>query len=577
MMQQLEDILFHFHFIHPHWFWGLISVVLILALVILANRENNKWQKRIAPHLRSTMFLKGSKRALWLPIAAFILACGALLIALAGPTWKMKDIPQGKASAVMLIAMDNSHSMLADDISPNRLERVKLKIQDLLDANPETDVGLFAYAGTPHIVVPFCNDYGIIKHHIESLNPRMMPVRGSNIPLAIHLADSLLKRYEAPSTLVLFTDNLSPNDANTIEQFSDNSIHQVWILPLGTEKGGQMPGFNRQKVLKDKQGAVRLARVDQAVFNRLNNHPKINVQPLTLDKSDMEQLAQEVRRNKSFTLSDELDDEEWDNKGWWLILPALLLILSWFRKGWSLFWLWTGVLIIQSCTPDQKHADWWYNADYKAQYLMQDSAFTEAAETFESLPHKAMAYFKAGNYDAALEIYSLDSTFNGQYNKALTLVRLGRFDEARQTFEKVIELNPNDDLVKESLHELDQRIKANDSLNRQNQPLKELETKKEEPLEERKAKGKDEELTSDTEVDELPKDGKRVTDEMETGISKAEELEKPEDAPQEEGRQEDAKNVMLKKISADPAEFLRRRFKFQHEKYYKDVKETNDI
>ena len=74
-----------------------------------------------------------------------------------------------------------------------------------------------------------------------------------------------------------------------------------------------------------------------------------------------------------------------------------------------------------------------------------------------------------------------------------------------------------------------------------------------------------------------PKMGKRVTDEMETDISKAEELEKPEDAPQEEGRREDAKNVMLKKISADPAEFLRRRFKFQHEKYYKDVKETNDI
>ena len=88
-------------------------------------------------------------------------------------------------------------------------------------------------------------------------------------------------------------------------------------------------------------------------------------------------------------------------------------------------------------------------------------------------------------------------------------------------------------------------------------------------LNEREAKGEDEELTSDTEVQELPKDGDRITDEVESGMRKAEEMERPpEDFQPQQG--EAAQNVLLREISADPSEFLKRRFQYQYEKYYKD-------
>ena len=92
---------------------------------------------------------------------------------------------------------------------------------------------------------------------------------------------------------------------------------------------------------------------------------------------------------------------------------------------------------------------------------------------------------------------------------------------------------------------------------------------------ETQAKGEDEELTSDTEVDELPETGDRVTDIQETGIRKAEELERPPE-DYDAGTQQDAQQVLLRKASADPSEFLRRRFRLQRERLFSDVKEGGE-
>lgn len=579
-MLDQKHIIDNLHFISPNFLWAFVPVCIILILVLIANKENNKWQKLIAPHLRKYLFKQGSKNAFWMPIIAFFLGCCFITIALAGPTWKMKDIPRGKAAAALLIGLDLSHSMLADDISPNRLERAKLKINDLLKANPETDIGLFVFAGTPHIVVPFCNDYSIINHHIENLHPAMMPIKGSNINLAIQLADSLMHKKEAPSTLLLFIDNISSEDALQIEQFTKKSIHNITIIPTATSNGGSMPSFrNKNAKLKTPNGINRITKPDLNIFKQLNSNEKINVIPLTLDSSDMKSVAEEVRKNKAFTLNEKMDDEDWDNKGWFLIFPSLLIILSWFRKGWSLFWVFIGIIQLHSCSPSDKNANLWYTNNYIAQHLASEENYENAAETFESLPHKGTAYYKAGNYDAALEVFSYDSTATGHYNKGVTLMQMGRLEEAGNAFREAISLNPSMEKAKRNLSHNERMILERDSIASKMGNSISLDKKKnkEEPLQEIKAKSKDEELTSDTEADELPKDGKRVTDEQETGISKAEELERPEEIDLDDMTQKDATNIMLRKISSDPSEFLRRRFKFQVEKHYPDVREVSDI
>ena len=81
-----------------------------------------------------------------------------MIIGMAGPTWKKKEIPGQKIQAVVLIALDLSKSMMTKDIQPNRIERAKFKINDFLDANPRARAGLIAFAGTAHPVLPFTSD-----------------------------------------------------------------------------------------------------------------------------------------------------------------------------------------------------------------------------------------------------------------------------------------------------------------------------------------------------------------------------------------------------------------------------------
>ena len=168
----------------------------------------------------------------------------------------------------------------------------------------------------------------------------------------------------------------------------------------------------------------------------------------------------------------------------------------------------------------------------------------------------------------------MDSSAAGKYNLGLSLTELGRFDEAIASFEAAKEKDP-------SLPELDRAIEQITQLSNEVDSIKRFEPEKAKetvpdtdqgPLNERQAKSKDEQLTSDTEVDELPESGNRVTDEIETDVRKAEELERPPE-DQQFGKQQQAQNVLLKKISADPAEFLRRRFRYQKEKYFKEMTE----
>ncbi|TAJ15500.1 VWA domain-containing protein [Marinilabiliaceae bacterium JC017] len=567
-----------FHFIREEWLWAFIPLLMILLLVILSNRDKTKWKVLIASHLRPYLFTQSSKTSTVLPALAFLMAGSLLICAMAGPTWKKVEVPGGKASAVLLIGLDLSQSMLTADVQPTRLERAKLKIYDLLEKKPGTRIGLFAYAGTAHPVVPLCSDYNLVKHHAESLHPAIMPIRGTNMNYALNLADTILSRYDAPSTLLLVTDEINPTEAGMLQAFTQNTIHKINILQVSTATGGEVPGFRRGSVLQDKTGKTVYSAPDVNVFKGLNQNEKISVYPMTLDKSDVEQIASEVRKFRDFRLDDETSDEMWQDMGWYLLVPALLLSLLWFRKGWMIHWCWIGtVLSFSSCSPDSPQSGWWYTNDYLGQHFYKSDRFEDAADRFGSLPHKGVAYYKAGNYEAAVAVFALDSSDAGHYNRGLALTHMGRFEEASEAFTLALESNPDLEVARKSLVQSEQLIRQRDSVSQlMGETTKMKEPDKKTPLKERKASGKDEELTSGTEVDELPDHGDRVTDEVETNITKAEEMEHPEEM-QQQGQQKEAQNIMLRKISADPGEFLRRRFKFQKEKYYEDVTEGEEV
>jgi Ca-activated chloride channel family protein len=532
----------------------------------------------IAPALQPFMFTKEKQSSLTFPLLAFVLIASIGIIALTGPSWEKVEVPGAKSEAVLMIAVDCSLSMMAEDIQPNRLERAKFKIRDLLDANPGSRVSLYAYSGTAHTVVPICSDYRLITHHLESLSPGIMPVQGTNLALLIEMADSTLKKVEAPSTLLLVTDAIDESQLELLESFVNNSKHSIEILAMATQQGAQVPKNAQKQPITDANGNIVISRLNPDLLFKLQENKKINVNTLTLDSSDMELIANTVRKSINYQADDEESEEQWKDMGFVLVILLVLLMPFWFRKGWMIQYAWIPLLfLMSSCGSDKSWNDLWYTKNYQGQKLSNSENFEEAGNTFESSLHKGVAYYKAGNFDAAAQAFEKDSSANSLYNLGLAYTELGRYEVALKAIELAVEKDPENPDFQKALNETNKTIGIVDSLQNEAGPIElpEKEEEKKEKLEERRAKGKDEELSSDTEVDELPEDGKRVTDEIETDQRKAEEMEEvPDDF--EAGSGQTPQNILLRGISADPGEFLKRRFKFQQKKYHSDLTDMNE-
>ncbi|MCG8579334.1 MAG: VWA domain-containing protein [Bacteroidales bacterium] len=566
-----------FHFIRPQWLWLFLPLTLVIIIVLFGNRSKNKWQQIIAPKLRPYMIAKGSRMSLAGPLLVSFIIGSLMIIAASGPTWKMREVPGAKSETILLIALDLSPSMLVEDVSPNRLERAKFKIRDLLDANPGSKVGLMAYAGTAHPVVTPNRDYKLISYQLESLQPNVMPLGGTRLDNALSIADSIFSRTEAPCTLLLLTDEVSTEQAGQIKAFVSNSSNSVELMPMATPQGGRIPG-NRRGTYARQDGQFVISKLNTQVLFELQKHPSVNVNSLTLDKEDVSLIAEKVRKNLVFQQNDEDSEEDWQEMGFVLLWPALILFAFWFRKGWMIQWC-LAIVLLSSCqTSVESWDDLWYTKDYQAQKAYNDTKYELAAENFKALQNKGAAYYKAGNYEAAIELFKQDSSAISMYNLGLAYAANGQMDMAQEALLLANHLEPSNTTISEGLKQNSERMRQVDSLRSVN-PDEAIELKdKEEPkgeLNERTAKGKDEELTSDTEVDELPQEGDRITDEVETDMRKAEELERPpEDFQPQAG--ESPQNILLREISADPSEFLRRRFKHQYEKYYSNEKQPNE-
>ncbi len=545
-----------------------VPLAVIAALLVLSNREQSKWKNIIAESLRPYMFSRGNPAAIILPLALLLVALSCMILALAGPTWKKRSMPAEKIPAVVLISLDLSKSMLATDIQPSRLERAKMKIADFLDANPRARTGLIAFAGTPHTVLPYTADYKIIKHHAQSLHNWAMPVQGTNMALMLSLADSMLARITAPSTILLMTDVIDDSEAVLLNDFANSSIHRFEILLFSTPGSAPVPG---KKNITSVQS--------EGTLSNLKQNSKINISTITLDKSDVEGIAKRISDMLMFEKDEGKDMEDWDDMGWLLLIPALLITLLWFRKGWVVQWCWLPLALVSlaSCSVEGRHASWWYTPDYRAEKLYEQGRYDEAAELFEDDAHRAAACFKKGDYQATAELLAYDTTATGRYNYGLALAKLGFYDDAIDAFSAAAsedaslreKASKNIDATKLMKDQASSVLRFHPHGSSIDSILKKTEKGK---LKERKPQSKDEELSSDTEVKKMPTKGDRASDEVASDIHRGKEQKFPPKDFKMEKQEPIETQILMQKTNADPGEFLHRRFEIQKQKYYPNVK-----
>ena len=438
-------------FLRPQWLWGFVPIASIGLMFLLSYRRKEEWKKSISRLLLPYISIPGTRQQFLWPRVGIILLLSLMTLALAGPTWEEQEQSGDRSEAALVLLLDLSRSMRAEDIQPNRLDRARLKIKDLFASQPGIRTALVAYAATAHTVVPFTKDYRVLEQQMDALRPDIMPMQGTNLQEALALADSLLLRVEAPSTILLVTDGIRKEDVPFIRETSGNSRLEIMIL--GTPGGAVIP--EGKGVLTDSSGEPVVAGFDPSVLTELGALPGVHIVTVTLDESDVRILAMHIRQHLEFVSDPELAEAQWKDAGYWLLVPLVLISFLWFRKGWMVHWSWLliALMLLPACSEngDYSLADLFRSKDQQGKNLLQKQEVEAAAERFESAQWKGYAWAEAGELEKAMKAYSRETNAPGFYNLGVIYARMGDAEAARAAFSAALELDPDLKLAEENL------------------------------------------------------------------------------------------------------------------------------
>ncbi|PYK74227.1 MAG: hypothetical protein DME39_07965 [Verrucomicrobia bacterium] len=252
----------------PEWLWGLLLIPLLVALFVSAERRGfRRLQEfvsaRLLPQLAGTVDRPRRMTRFVLQLLGLSLA----IISLAQPRWDYTFEDVKRKGLDLLIAVDTSRSMLSNDVQPNRLERVKLAVQDLINGLQGDRVGLIAFAGRAFLQAPLTIDYDAVVEAINDLDTKSIPEGGTNISSAIALAmQSFGKSATGNRALIIFTDGeeLSGDAAKLAKEAADAGV-RIFTVGVGTPQGSLIPitgDDGETSFVKDSAGQVVKSKLD---------------------------------------------------------------------------------------------------------------------------------------------------------------------------------------------------------------------------------------------------------------------------------------------------------------------------
>ena len=441
LIQKLSlNTLDQFHFLRPWWGLVLIPFLLLLVFQYRAQRPDKQWSSIIAPHILEALRLKKSRYAWFNPILLYGCIFVIFTLLVMGPTWVQQPSPFIKDEAGLVIVLDVSDSMLSNDIQPSRLARAKHKIQDLLTLREGSKAALIVYAGSAHSVLPLTSDSDILISYLDAVKPSMMPLDGKFPEKALPLIQQQLANLPIPGSIVLITDGLGSNSAKAFKGYFSEHQHQLLILGVGEQADSSDTSSHAYPEL-DIKGLTRLANDNRGFYITI-----------TVDDADINKIH---RRIENYFVA--VDDENipWLDFGYYLLFPGMLILLIWFRKGWTLQWGFAiGLFLFGVSTSDTVHANnedfslqqtfisWWLTPDQLGRLYFDKGNYLEAAKHFEEPMWKGLSFYMAEQFSLAAEYFSRIDDDEGLFNRANALAHAKDYLAAVRLYEYIIKQNP---------------------------------------------------------------------------------------------------------------------------------------
>jgi Ca-activated chloride channel family protein len=434
----MEINLGDFHFLRPLW----LLLALFGALLPWLWRRGRDLQRRlrgnIAGHLLPHLLVTPQDHQRLRPVhwLCALLMLGA--VAAAGPTWEQDRPDFLENRAPLIVAVDLSPSMDANDVQPTRLEAVKHKLHDLIQRRAGARTALIAYAGSAHLVLPPTDDPALLDTFIQALGTGLIDKPGKNVSAVIDQARRLLNAEKIPGSLLLITDG-----ADTAPLEKPDEQLQVLVLAVGNQDGGIIQDANGQPRI-DANGRPTLGSFDPAAIKQLASALDAPLGSLTLNDDDLEWV--ELHAQQHFqSASAEQRELHWKDAGYWLCWPLVLLALFNVRKGWSVNWMPALALAVGlgwPAAPAQANAltDAFFTRDQQGRWAFEHEHFPQAAALFVDPYWKGVAAYHAADYDLALATFARLDTPQAYFYLGNIYVRRFKFEEAIAAYTQALKL-----------------------------------------------------------------------------------------------------------------------------------------
>ena len=563
------------YLLRPFWLIVLPLPIWLMWRLWHRQRQTGRWQRLLPEAFHTALLTRGKLRNSKLPWillgSAWLLGCLALL----GPSWQQVEQPSLTRADPLVILLETTPAMLATDVQPSRLEQAKRKILDLLQTRQDAQTAVVVFAGSAHTLVPLSNDMATTQNLLDALQPDLMPEPGHRADLAVTQGIALLQQgANGAGRLLLIGSSLSEPERASIEQQLEENEQLLLLLGIGTEQGAPIP-LEDGSFLKDDKGSIVIPRLDDNAMRRFASQIGGRYQQARVDDADLRNLGLLERNGKLVAQDETTRLDAWQDQGYWLLLPLVLLAAFAGRRGW-LFCL-PLVLFVPQPASALSFDDLWLRPDQQGMRLLESSRPGEAATRFEDHRWQGYARYQAGDFAGAAEQFGKGDSAADHYNRGNALARNDELQAAIEAYEQALELDPGLDVarrnkttVEEALRQKEAQADADPDASPPQESTSEAEQRKQPRGS--KAPDTSSDSTDQTTAQAPPEPAGEVSSEtLNEGPPESEPVATDQQMAQAQEvpvdpEQDQAMNQWLRKIPDDPGELLRRKFLYEQRK-----------
>ena len=268
----------------------------------------------------------------WVRVTLFAVAFFFFVIGLSRPQIGAKLKERNIMGVEIMIALDVSNSMMAEDYSPNRLERAKLAISSLVDKLRDDRIGLVVFAGTSFVQLPVTTDYASAKMFLNSINTESVPIQGTALGEALTTCiRSFSSQSERSRAIIVITDGENHEDdpVAVARQAAEMGI-KVFTIGVGSSEGKPIPYHG--ELLKDKDGNIVVSKLDEKILREIASAGKGAYVRAGMSEFGLNPIVDDIKRMDEEMFSSVVF-EEFDEQYMYFFAIALALLAVEMQKG----------------------------------------------------------------------------------------------------------------------------------------------------------------------------------------------------------------------------------------------------